>query len=148
MNELLLHCRPGFESEAAAEIQTLAAQGGVSGYVVTREGAAVVRFVCPAPGDAERLMRGLDFRQLIFARQWALGSWLDVSAEDRVSPIISACAAGPIASVLWLETADTNDGKALAALTKKLERPLHSALTKTRFVRPKNSQAPRLHVFF
>ena len=148
MQELLLHCRPGFESEAAAEIQTLAAERGSSGYVVTRDGAAVVRFVCPAPGDAERLMRKLDFRQLIFARQWALGSWLDVPAEDRVSPIISACAAGPIASTLWLETADTNDGKALAALTKKLEKPLHSALIKTRFVRPKNTEAPRLHVFF
>src|SRR5690606_15712442 len=74
-------------------------------------------------------------------------SWLDVSTEDRISPIITACASGPIASRLWLETADTNDGKALAALIRKLERPLESALLKTRFVRPKQVDAPRLHVF-
>lgn len=147
MLELLLHCRPGFEGEAATEIQTLAAERGINGYVVTRDGAAVVRFVCPAAGDAERLMGAIDFRELIFARQWALGSWLDVSTEDRISPIITACASGPIASRLWLETADTNDGKALAALIRKLERPLESALLKTRFVRPKQVDAPRLHVF-
>src|SRR5690606_36821321 len=102
MQELLLHCRPSFEGEAATEIQTLAAERGINGYVITRDGAAVMRFVCSAAGDAERLMQTLDFRDLIFARQWALGSLLDVSVEDRISPIIAACARGPIASRLWL----------------------------------------------
>jgi 23S rRNA (cytidine2498-2'-O)-methyltransferase len=49
---------------------------------------------------------------------------------------------------MWLETADTNDGKAMAALTKKLSGPLERALTKTRFVRPAKTDAPRLHLCF
>lgn len=148
MQELLLHCRPGFEGEAAAELQELAAAQGVAGYAVTREGTALVRFVCPEEGEAQLLMRRLDFQSLIFVRQWALGSWLDVPAEDRITPIITACAQGPLASALWLETADTNDGKAMAALTKKLGRPLESALLKTRFLRPNKADAPRLHICF
>ena len=59
MQELLLHCRPGFEGEAATEIQTLAAERGINGYVITRDGAAVVRFVCPAAGDAEQAREDL-----------------------------------------------------------------------------------------
>lgn len=148
MQELLLHCRPGFEGEVAAEMQELSAAKGIAGYAITQDGAAMVRFVCTEEGDAGRLMRKLDFRQLIFVRQWAVGTWLDVSPEDRISPIITACASGPIASSVWMETADTNDGKALAALIKKLGRPLESALTKTRFVRPTKADAPRLHIFF
>ena len=97
MQELLLHCRPGFEGEAAAEMQELANEQGIAGYPVTRDGSALVRFVCPETGDAEQLMRAIDFQQLIFVRQWALGSWVDLDPEDRVSPIITACAQGPIA---------------------------------------------------
>ena len=148
MQELLLHCRPGFEGEAAAEMQELAAAKGIAGYAVTREGTALVRFVCPGDGDAATLMRKLSFQHLIFVRQWALGDWLDVPAEDRISPIITACSKGPLASSLWLETADTNDGKAMAALTKKLGKPLETALLKTRFIRPAKTDAPRLHVCF
>lgn len=148
MQELLLHCRPGFEGEVAAEMQDIAAMQGIAGYAIATPGAALVRFVCPQEGDAQQLMREIDFSQLIFARQWAVGDWLDVPVEDRISPIITACSKGPIASTLWLETADTNDGKALAALTKKLGRPLETALTKTRFIRAAKVDAPRLHVLF
>ncbi|MEH6491128.1 23S rRNA (cytidine(2498)-2'-O)-methyltransferase RlmM [Halopseudomonas sp.] len=148
MQELLLHCRPGFEGEAAAEMQELAAEQGIAGYAVTHDGAALVRFVCPQTGDAEQLMRAIPFSHLIFARQWAVGSWLDVDPEDRITPIITACAQGPIASQLWLETADTNDGKSMAALTKKLRAPLERSLTKTRFVRPNKPELPRLHLCF
>ena len=148
MQELLLHCRPGFEGEAAAEMQELAAEQGIAGYPIAQNGAALVRFVCPEAGDAEQLMRAIRFSHLIFARQWAVGSWLDVDPEDRITPIITACAQGPIASELWLETADTNDGKALAALTKKLRAPLERSLTKTRFVRPNKTDLPRLHLCF
>ena len=90
MQELLLHCRPGFEGEAAAEMQELSAVKGIAGYAVTKEGSALVRFVCPGEGDAERLMHKLNFRQLIFVRQWALGDWLEVPVEDRIAPIITA----------------------------------------------------------
>ncbi len=148
MQELLLHCRPGFEGEAAAEMQELAGEQGIAGYPVTQDGSALVRFVCPEQGEAEQLMRAIDFQQLIFTRQWAVGSWLELDPEDRVSPIITACAQGHIASLMWLETADTNDGKALAALTKKLKGPLERSLTKTRFVRPNKPELPRLHLCF
>lgn len=146
MNELLLHCRPGFEIEAAAEIEGRASACGISVQTRQRKGAALVEVCCADAADAELLMGSLEFRRLIFIRQWARGGWLQVDPADRITPIIQACARGPLARCLWLETADSNEGKAMAALLHKLEGPLTRHLEKTRFVRPKREELPRLHV--
>ena len=58
---LFLHCRPGFESECAAEIQTRAAELGIGGYCKAKPAAAYVVFITPADDDAARLHRELPF---------------------------------------------------------------------------------------
>lgn len=131
MHGLFLHCRAGFESECAAEIQTRAAALDVAGWCRTKPAAAYVVFVVPQAADAERLQRELSFATLIFARQWfrivALVNDLDI--RDRVSGLAAALADDvPAAGDLFLETPDTNEAKALQPLCRQLDRPLRAAL--------------------
>jgi len=129
MHGLFLHCRAGFESECAAEIQTRAAALDVAGWGRTKP--AYVVFVVPQAADAERLQRELSFATLIFARQWfrivALVNDLDI--QDRVRGLVAALADDvPTACGLFLETPDTNAAKELQPLCRKLDRPLRAAL--------------------
>ncbi len=69
MNTLLLHCRPGFEGEACAEISEYAAALLVTGFARGKPASAYAEFVCSEADGAQRLMHGLRFNQLIFIRQ-------------------------------------------------------------------------------
>jgi 23S rRNA (cytidine2498-2'-O)-methyltransferase len=130
MNTLLLHCRPGFEGEVCAEISDQAARLEVAGYAKSKPGSAHAEFVCAEPGGAERLMRGLRFNRLIFPRQWARGSYLQLPESDRISVLLQALADYPQCGSLWLEVFDTNEGKELSNFCKKFEGPLRKALEK------------------
>lgn len=150
MHGLFLHCRAGFESECAAEIQARAAAVGVAGYCRTKPASAYVVFATAQAADAERLQRDLPFAALIFTRQWfrivALVNDLDI--RDRVSGLLAAFAAeAPAAGGLFLETPDTNAAKELQPLCRKLDRPLRTALQAAgRLSEAPAAQAARLHV--
>ncbi|PVZ19604.1 MULTISPECIES: 23S rRNA (cytidine(2498)-2'-O)-methyltransferase RlmM [unclassified Pseudomonas] len=127
MNTLFMHCRPGFEAEVCAELSDLAAHAGVAGYAKGRQHSACAEFVCNDAQGATTLMKQ-PFSGLIFARQWARGSWVTLPETDRISVLLAALADYPVCSSLWLEMADTNDGKALATFCRKFEGPLRKAL--------------------
>ncbi|TBU86198.1 23S rRNA (cytidine(2498)-2'-O)-methyltransferase RlmM [Phytopseudomonas dryadis] len=129
MNTLLLHCRPGFESEVCAEIAEHAARLELAGYAKARPDTACAEFICSDPGGAERLMAGVRFSQLIFVRQWARGGFIELPEKDRISVLLAHLAAYPAFGSLWLEVLDTNDGKELSGFCKKFEAPLRKALT-------------------
>jgi len=130
VNQIFLHCRPGFEKECAAEIQTLANAAGYFGYAKTQSGRAYVLYVTQQPAAARQMILELNFRQLVFARQWFLtaGPLRDLPPRDRVAPLLARAETLPACRSLVVETPDTNDGKALLALGKKLTAPLVSAL--------------------
>ncbi|HSC83248.1 MAG TPA: 23S rRNA (cytidine(2498)-2'-O)-methyltransferase RlmM, partial [Pseudomonas sp.] len=128
MNTLLMHCRPGFEGEVCAEISEHAARLDVAGYARGKPNSAHAEFVCSEADGAERLMRGLRFSKLIFPRQWARGSYLQLPETDRISVLLQALADYPQCGSLWLEVLDTNDGKELSNFCKKFEVPLRKAL--------------------
>jgi len=150
MHGLFLHCRAGFESECAAEIQARAAGLGVAGWCRTKPAAAYVTFVTAQAADAERLQRELPFTTLIFARQWfriiALVNDLDI--QDRVRGLTAALADDlAAAGELFLETPDTNAAKELQPLCRKLDRPLRAALQAAgRLSAAPGARAGRLHV--
>ncbi|MGD8175372.1 23S rRNA (cytidine(2498)-2'-O)-methyltransferase RlmM [Marinimicrobium sp. ARAG 43.8] len=130
MNHLFLHCRPGFEKECAAEIQDVAAGAGFYGFVKAKDDQAHVVYVTHEPDGALALVERIDFSRLIFARQWFVTSaaLTDLPPEDRVGPLVAAAETFPPAQFLMVETPDTNHGKALSTLGKKLTPPLLSAL--------------------
>lgn len=130
MNTLFMHCRPGFEGEVCAEIAEHAARLGVAGYAKGKPQSACAEFVCNDAEGAERLMRELRFKQLIFPRQWARGSFVELPETDRISVLLEHLAAYPVCGSVWLEVMDTNDGKELSTFCRKFEAPLCKALSK------------------
>lgn len=130
MNQLFLHCRPGFEKECAAEISDLASSLGAYGYCKTSDNSAYVLFHCPDAQALEQLIRHIPFRKLVFVRQWFLAMDLitDLPVTDRLSSLLDAARQLPPVSELVVETVDTNTGKELSTLGKKFSVPFTKAL--------------------
>lgn len=148
MNHLFLHCRPGFEKECAAEITDLASEIDIFGYSKTKENSAYVVFITHEPDGAERLIKEIRFRKLIFVRQWFVSGppLTALPVTDRVSPLLAAAADLPQTRELMVETVDTNDGKELSNLSKKFTAPFSQALRKNKLFHEKSHW--RLHLVF
>ncbi len=152
MKQLLLYCRAGFEKECAAEIQDRAAAFDVFGYCKLTANSAYVIF---ESYDAESLLvfyRDFDFQQFIFIRQWALllADQLTLPANDRVAPVIAAALGHELSGCgeLRVEFPDTNEGKTISTLARKLTVPLRQAFRQAGVMLPKeNKRAPVLHLF-
>lgn len=144
---LLLYCRPGFEKEAAAEIQAQMEYLGESGYVRTRAQQGFVEWIATIPWQPARI-RGL-YPQLIFARQLLVlcGHLTDLSPLDRLTPVLSALPRQQRFREVVLETDDSNEGKQLSRLLKSFRIPLEQALKKQGQLKA-DPALPRLHLFF
>lgn len=149
LNNILLYCRPGFESECAAEITDLASAAGIYGYVRAKENSGYVIFCSQQPIEAEQFQQQIHFSDLVFARQCLLTGEIlkDLPVDDRITPILNQVQQLQISFCdVWLETPDTNDGKQLSGFCKKFEKPLHNALHKRELL---DKHSPlRLHLFF
>ena len=149
-SSLLLQCRAGFEKECAQEIIATASAMGVDGFVKAKPDSGYAVFRAHEDARGVELGENLPFDHLVFPRQAArVGELLaDLPEGDRVTPIVAAALAlGTAFSALWIETPDTNDGKALASLTRPLAVHLERGLAKAGVVLDAPN-APRLHVFF
>ena len=148
---LLLYCRAGFERECAQELTAAASGMGVEGFVKARPDSGFAVFQAHQDAMGVELGHHLEFRRLVFPRQVVrVGELLSGLPEtDRVTPIVKAARGlGKAFAALWIETPDTNDGKALATLTRPLARHLERGLAEAG-VRVDDAQAEeRLHVFF
>ena len=154
MNKLALYCRAGFEKEMAGEINDKAAQLGVFGFASVKENSGYVIFECYQPGDADRLARELNLKDLIFARQMiVVGDLLqNLPEQDRISPILEQYKTlNPInSSDVVVETPDTNEAKELLTFCRKFTVPLRNHL-KTAGYLGKSAQAKNsmtLHILF
>ena len=129
-DHLVVHCRAGFEKEAAAEIGAVAARLGLAGYIKARPDEAHLVWVSHTPGGVAAMLRQQPFRELVFVRDWfaALPLCAGLPVTDRVKALVEASAALPPARAPQLDTPDTNQGKELLALCRKLSRPLEEAL--------------------
>lgn len=140
----LLYCRPGFESDCTQEAvgqarrqrPVLAEQPGI----IPDSGYAIVAI-------NEQM---LDYSNLIFARQLIrLHHIIETLPERyRLTPIMDAIAGLPgNFGAVWLEVADTNDGKTVSAFIRRFQPLLETALQEQgRIVQ--DIKLPRLHLFF
>lgn len=151
MDAFFLHCRAGFEAECAAEVLEQARVRGVAGHCKAAPGSGYVVFTVYAADEAARLQTALRLDELVFARQWfRILAWHpDLPTTDRVGPLVASAAglASPFGE-LFLETPDTNEGKALQGLCRGIAKPLNAALGRERLWRPGETALPRLHVCF
>jgi 23S rRNA (cytidine2498-2'-O)-methyltransferase len=150
-SRILVYCRAGFEKECAQELSAAALAAGVEGFVKARPASGFALFQAHDERAGEAFAAGLAFDALVFARQLVRASGLvPLVAADRVAPIVRAVRALGSArfGALWLEMPDTNEGKALAALTRSLAPHLERALAAAGIAFADASAAERLHVFF
>ena len=147
MKNVLLYCRPGFEKDCAGEITDLASARGFYGYVRMQPSQGFVVFVMEEKSAGEQLIEALQFSDLIFARQIiAVNDAVSMDTGARVEALLDAAKQLPLAQDLWIETPDTNEGKALAGLIKKLEKPLRLGWKKASLLRTK-AVGVRHHLF-
>lgn len=146
---LLLYCRPGFEKECSAEIIRQASELGVYGHVRTDDESGFVRFFPHDEAGLTALRRNLRFQDLAFARQlvFLAGCCAQLPAGDRLSTLMAIIEGRQSRfSELLLETADTNEAKALSVFLRKFAAPLRRALERDNLIGAIGQ--PRLHVFF
>jgi 23S rRNA (cytidine2498-2'-O)-methyltransferase len=148
-DQLLFYCRPGFEGDLATEIVSHAETLGWQGEADYLPLGGHVSFRVKEGRPVNQLHRALPLSRLIFARQSLVAMPpLLLSRDDRLTPIAEqVVASGWSFDAIWHETPDTNDGKALAGLTKALTRPLESILKKRGALRRK-AAGRRLHLLW
>src|SRR5690554_2097284 len=159
MNGIVAYCRPGFESDCAAELQDKTAALGIFGYCQTKAQQGYVVYRCQSE-EAEHLAKKLLLVELIFTRQFfvILAHVTDLPQEDRVSAVqvalldedlLTAFAGVKPCGDIRVETPDTNDGKELSKFCRKFTVPLRQGLRKIDWLTAKESdRRPTLHAFF
>lgn len=150
ISALLVYCRPGFEVEAAAELDDWLQQHQLEASFEAMANSAYVLARLPQPAAAARF-GALTWQQLVFARQLLLVvDILDaLPARDRLTPLVEALS--PLAlqvDSVWLETPDTNEGKTLSGFCRRFAPLLEQALTTAGCLQPEKAGLPRLHLFF
>ena len=132
MNAWLFLCRPGFEADLAAE---LAASPG--GYGKAPENSGVVHWQLPSPLTELPLFARSGFG--------VLDGFSNLPESDRVAALCHQLS-GHQAGHLYLEHADTNDGRAMQRFLRGFRRPLELGLRQARVLVENNSRV--LHLFF
>lgn len=146
---VLLYCRSGFEKECAAEILERAGDLSVSGYVKAKPDSGFVAFIPHSAEAFSSCEKGLLYKNLIFARQlvFAAAPLAGLPVADRAQPLLhTARRLGDRFSEVFLETADTNEAKSLAAFLHKFAAPFDRAVRDAGLLGKPSD--PRLHVFF
>ena len=124
---LIGYCRAGFEKELAGELDDLAAEAGLIGYVRADPDAAYAVFETFEPTPLGDFGTATDWRRSVFARQ--LLPWFarinDLPERDRATPIIAAVkASGQRFSGVVLDTPDTDEAKQRSGFCKRFTEPL------------------------
>ncbi len=148
-NQIILLCRPGFEKECAGEIMELASQRAFPAYIQTSEASACVSLVSSSDLSSRDLITQIDFRQLIFARQWFAcdKNKLELPEGNRLSDILKTIKDfDQTFFEVELAYADTNEGKSLSKFCKQFKPHLLGALKKNNLLSAHSRW--RLHLFF
>lgn len=148
-DQLVLLCRPGFEKECAGEIMEQANQHQFPAYIQTNDQTGIVLLVSSSEQDTKELITKVDFRQLIFARQWfaANKTILELPETNRLTDILE-CTKSFKEDIYdaELDYADTNEGKSLNKFCKQFKPHLINALKKNHLLSAHAGW--RLHLLF
>ena len=152
-NQIVLLCRPGFEKECAGEVIELANERQFPAYIQTKDQSGVVFLVSSSEQQTDELITKINFRQLIFARQW-FASWssqgkniITLPETNRLPDILDTikCFDDSFCDI-ELDYPDTNEGKSLNKFCKQFRPHLVTALKKNRLLSAHGRW--RLHLFF
>ncbi|ATE59136.1 23S rRNA (cytidine(2498)-2'-O)-methyltransferase RlmM [Thauera sinica] len=148
---LIGYCRAGFEKELAAEIDDIAAEAGLIGYVRAQPDTGYAVYETFEPVALSSLAGAADWRRPVFARQ--LLPWFarveGLPERDRATPIVAAVkASGQRFSGVVAETPDTDVAKQQSGFCRRFAEPLSRELEKAGALRTSRTGLPILHVLF
>ncbi|MDH5387734.1 MAG: 23S rRNA (cytidine(2498)-2'-O)-methyltransferase RlmM [Gammaproteobacteria bacterium] len=149
ITQLVLLCRPGFEKECAGEIMDYATNLGFPAYIQTKPDTGYVLLIGTGEPNIGELVSQLDFKQLIFTRQWfaSLAKVDDLPEQNRIAPLITTIKSlDEDFNDIELAYPDTNDGKSLSRFCKQFKPHLLTALKKQKLLSAHSNQ--RLHILF
>jgi 23S rRNA (cytidine2498-2'-O)-methyltransferase len=149
LDQIILMCRPGFEKECAGEIMEQANQQLFPAYIQTKDQSAFVLLVSSSEQETSELITKIDFRQLIFTRQWFATSKhaLTLPESNRLPDILNTIEQFDTDFYdVELDYPDTNEGKSLSKFCKQFKPHLVSALKKKKLLT--QHARWRLHLFF
>lgn len=148
-NQIVLLCRPGFEKECAGEIIELANKLEFPAYIQTSESSGYVSLVSGSELSTDGLITKINFRQLIFTRQWFACNKdaLSLPETNRLPDILNHIKLFDESFCdVELSYPDTNEGKSLNKFCKQFRPHLINALKKNHLL---SAHARwRLHLFF
>jgi len=143
-------CRAGFEPECVRDLEALADAGQASTTTALIVPGVVAVPLRAAP-NLGQITAALAHRPPVFAREISVGTGPHaLGTRDRIAPIVAAARSlDAVAGSLWLEYPDTNDGKQLSSMCRRLEPLLTDALRAAHGLAPEPMlRRPRLHVVF
>lgn len=136
-------CRPGFESDLAAELSQRAADSSVAGYPRADKNRGYVLWHGQQGSLAPLMDTGLIFARTLYP---CPATFNDLPERDRIGALWPTLKTlGPF-SELYLEHADSNEGRELARFLRGFRKALEPRLHKAGVLRRNASQ--RLHLFF
>ena len=133
MQQVLLVCRPGFETEAGQEVTDQAAAVGVFGFFQPIRNSGLVRFTIGGEESPEDLMARLPLAELVFVRDWfaILGDCL-LPAQDRVGAVVAFLRDqgwdGTRCARVEVRLPENNDDRDLGNFSRKWIAPLSKGL--------------------
>ncbi len=148
-NQIILLCRPGFEKECAGEIMEFASQHAFPAYIQTSDASAYVSLVSSSDLSSRKLIAQINFRQLIFTRQWFAcdKEKLNLPETNRLPDILKTIKGfDETFADVELDYPDTNEGKSLSKFCKQFRPHLLGALKKNQLLSAHSRW--RLHLFF
>lgn len=148
---VLVICRPGFERDAAGELELAADRAGLDGDVGGEPGSGIAHLTLMSPCPLVELTERFPLERLVFARQRLF--WFDrldgLSEGDRGSPLVAAMTqSGFAVSSTLLGTPDSDAAKPLSGFCRRFAAPFERLLDKTNLLRPKKAHLPQLQVVF
>lgn len=128
MQQIMLICRPGFETEAGQELTDQAAAAGIFGFFQPGKNTGLLRFTIGGNEPAEELMRRVALEELVFTRDWfaVLGD-CELPVQDRVGAILAFMNdqgwQGNRCARLEVRLPETNDDRDLGNFARKWVAP-------------------------
>lgn len=91
MSQMMVFCRPGFETEAGRELTDMAAMAGVFGYFQSQPGNGWLSFNLAGHETPEELLEKVALDQLVFSRDWFEQlARIALPPSDRVGAVLAA----------------------------------------------------------
>ncbi|MFN2362488.1 MAG: 23S rRNA (cytidine(2498)-2'-O)-methyltransferase RlmM [Marinobacter sp.] len=141
MEQLIVFCRPGFETEAGRELTDTAAASGVYGYFEPLNSRGLVLFSLPGPASANALLATLSIHTLVFVRDWfVVLAEVALPPADRVGAVInglkSVDAEFPACARVEIRLPENNSDPDLGNFARKWVSPLSKGLRGAGLLQP------------